>query len=73
MSATKADKPLPKRLQPALRALEKDLLERSRLEAVEVGDVNGNVIDTLKHMATPSRTVKRIGSEDVVLQAVDRV
>jgi hypothetical protein len=41
--------------------------------AIEIGDVNGNVIDTLKHRATPSRTVKRIGSEDVVLQAVDRV
>ena len=31
------DKPLPKRLQPALRALEKDLLDRSRLPAVEAG------------------------------------
>lgn len=32
-----SDKPLPKRLQPALKALEKDLLERARLPAVEAG------------------------------------
>jgi hypothetical protein len=31
------DKPLPKRLQPALRALEKDLLDRARLPSVEAG------------------------------------
>ena len=31
------DKPLPKRLQPALKALEKDLLARSRVPAVEAG------------------------------------
>ena len=31
------DKPLPKRLQPALKALEKDLLERAKLPAVEAG------------------------------------
>ena len=31
------EKPLPKRLQPALKALEKDLLERAKLPAVEAG------------------------------------
>ena len=31
------DKPLPKRLQPVLRALEKDLLERAKLPSVEAG------------------------------------
>jgi hypothetical protein len=31
------DKPLPKRLQPALKALEKDLLERAKLPSVEAG------------------------------------
>ncbi|MFH1464669.1 MAG: BREX-2 system adenine-specific DNA-methyltransferase PglX [Pseudomonadota bacterium] len=31
------DKPLPKRLQPVLRALEKDLLTRAKLPAVEAG------------------------------------
>ncbi|MCK6574436.1 BREX-2 system adenine-specific DNA-methyltransferase PglX [Myxococcota bacterium] len=30
-------KPLPKRLQPALKALEKDLLERARIPSVEAG------------------------------------
>ena len=32
-----SDKPLPKRLQPALKVLEKDLLERSKLPCVEAG------------------------------------
>jgi len=32
-----SDKPLPKRLQPALKALEKDLLERAKLPGVEAG------------------------------------
>lgn len=32
-----SDKPLPKRLQPALKALEKDLLDRAKLPAVEAG------------------------------------
>jgi hypothetical protein len=31
------EKPLPKRLQPVLRALEKDLLERAKLPSVEAG------------------------------------
>jgi hypothetical protein len=36
--ATKShDKPLPKRLQPALKALEKDLLERAKIPSVEAG------------------------------------
>jgi hypothetical protein len=37
MASTHNDKPLPKRLQPALKALEKDLLERAKIPSVEAG------------------------------------
>lgn len=37
MARQQNDKPLAKRLQPALRALERDLLERSKLPSVEAG------------------------------------
>lgn len=37
MASNNTDKPLPKRLQPALKALEKDLLERAKIPSVEAG------------------------------------
>ncbi|MFO7564501.1 MAG: BREX-2 system adenine-specific DNA-methyltransferase PglX [Enhygromyxa sp.] len=37
MASKNNDKPLPKRLQPALKALEKDLLERAKIPSVEAG------------------------------------
>ena len=37
MASKNTDKPLPKRLQPALKALEKDRLERAKIPSVEAG------------------------------------